>query len=241
MKSEEFYSDLYRRDRNYGLGGAYDSRVISCIRRAHPVFSERIRILDVGCGRGALLARLREKLGRIGYKDVQVSGIDISEDALREAQAAGVQVRKVDVEQDPLPFEDGSFEVVLCYHVIEHIIRTDELFQECRRVLKPRGILIVETPNIAWLFNRFMLLFGMPPLCVESSAHKNTYGIWFGPLKEHLGKFDVAGHVRAFTLPSLTDCAVSNGLRVVSRYGEDRLLRIFPSISRNIGLVLTKD
>ena len=241
MKSEDFYSSLYLRDRTYGLGGAYDARILSRIQRAFPNRSGRIRILDVGCGKGELLARLRSKLGPLGYSDIRLCGVDISEPALREAQAQGIEVKKADIDGNPLPFGDEAFDVVLCYHVIEHVLYTDELFLECRRVLKPGGTFIVETPNIAWLFNRFLLLFGMSPLCVESSARKNTYGVWFGPLKRHLGKFDVAGHVRAFTLPGLSDCAIANGFRVASAYGQDRVLGVFPSLARNIGLVLTKE
>jgi SAM-dependent methyltransferase len=61
--------------------------------------------------------------------------------------------RKLDVEQ--LPFEDGSFDLILCNHVLEHVADTDRAMRELARCLTPTGHLIAQTPyvpNMKWTF-----------------------------------------------------------------------------------------
>ena len=47
---------------------------------------------------------------------------------------------------DALPFEDGSFDTVLCTQVIEHVRTPNAVIAECARVLRPGGVLIVTAP-----------------------------------------------------------------------------------------------
>lgn len=65
------------------------------------------------------------------------------------------------VETDRFPYEDASFDVLLFCEIIEHL-QTDPLqvMKEIKRVLKPDGILVLTTPNVARLDNRLRLLAG---------------------------------------------------------------------------------
>jgi len=63
----------------------------------------------------------------------------------------------------PLPFKSGSFTGAVSLEVIEHLINHELFLKEIYRILKPRGWLIMSTPNIAWWGYRLMMLGGNPP------------------------------------------------------------------------------
>jgi len=94
--------------------------------------------LDLGCGDGRLSAELRAE---------ELVAADVSQVALERARARLPSARTVLVAPDgPLPFEDGSFELVLCAETIEHVRDVQLLLSEVRRVLRPGGRLAVTTP-----------------------------------------------------------------------------------------------
>ncbi len=99
------------------------------------------RALDLGCGAGAFTAILAARC-------VSVIGIDVAEAALRRARAAhpGLDFRLAPLDGD-LPLEDSSFDVVWASEVIEHVSDTARWLSEVRRVLAPRGRLLVTTPD----------------------------------------------------------------------------------------------
>jgi len=94
--------------------------------------------LDLGCGDGRLSAELRAE---------ELVAADVSQVALERARARLPSARTVLVAPDgPLPFEDGSFELVLCAETIEHVRDVQLLLSEVRRVLRPGGRLAITTP-----------------------------------------------------------------------------------------------
>ena len=98
------------------------------------------RALDLGCGRGDFTA----SLARAG---AEVVGVDVAESALARARAAhpGLAFSLVPLE-GPLPFADSTFSLVWASEVIEHIADTARWLSEVRRVLVPRGRLLLTTP-----------------------------------------------------------------------------------------------
>ncbi len=98
------------------------------------------RILEVGCGGGALLAFLE---GR-GHEAV---GVDILEEAVRLAAEAAPSSRVVLARADDLPFADGSFDRLVSHHLVEHLDDLPAALREWRRVLRPGGSLAICTPN----------------------------------------------------------------------------------------------
>jgi len=76
------------------------------------------------------------------------TGVDVAEAALRRARSRhpGVEFQLVPLD-GPLPFEDGSFELVWTSEVIEHVADTARWLSEVRRVLAPGGRLLVTTPS----------------------------------------------------------------------------------------------
>lgn len=99
-------------------------------------------VLDAGCGEGETLARL-DSLPRRG-----TVAVDLSERAVRHVRGriswADVSVANV----DELPFGDGSFDLVLCLEVLEHLAEPEAALEELARV--SRGNVVVSVPHEPW-------------------------------------------------------------------------------------------
>ncbi len=94
--------------------------------------------LDLGCGDGRLTGELRAE---------RVTGADVSEVALQRARGRLPEAAFVQVAPDePLPFADAGFDLVLCAETLEHVRDVQGLLSELRRVLAPGGRLAVTTP-----------------------------------------------------------------------------------------------
>jgi len=98
------------------------------------------RILEIGCGRGAILSFL-QKLGHA------VHGIDLDPKAVLECNDSYPGIEAQVASGDALPFEAHMFDVVLSLDVFEHIRDSNRHLREVRRVLKPGGNYLLQTPN----------------------------------------------------------------------------------------------
>jgi ubiquinone/menaquinone biosynthesis C-methylase UbiE len=119
-------------------------------------------LLDVGCGYGGIAATLRDTLGI-----ERVHGVDIDEDVIDEARGKGVEAVHADVGAGPLPFEDGRFDLLTCFGMLDYLPWYDVAVREFSRVLVPGGVIAVALPNLAAWHNRLSLLFGYQPRDVE--------------------------------------------------------------------------
>ena len=139
------------------------------------------KLLDLGCGQ---LQRLTlAAANRIGTTKLPY-GID-----LNYYDSDEVKVRVRDLE-DPLPFADNVFDVVIASQIIEHLKGTDQLIRETYRVLKPKGYAVFSTPNLAAWHNILYLSLGKQP--GVTTASEEMY-----PWKER------PGHLRVFTATEL--------------------------------------
>jgi SAM-dependent methyltransferase len=140
-----FYDRAYReageRDacwRELGARGKADH-----VERLLPTRPERL--VEIGCGDGALLA----ELGRRGAAGA-LAGFDVSDEAVRAARARGLaQVEPFDGHR--LPVGDGAFDVALVSHVLEHVDDPPALLREAARVAPT---VVVEVPLEASLSGR---------------------------------------------------------------------------------------
>jgi SAM-dependent methyltransferase len=97
------------------------------------------RLLDVGCGDGLFLVRMRE----LGW---EVQGIEPDRAAASVAQSVhGLPVLTSAIEEASLA--ESSFDVITLGHVIEHVYDPVAVLRRCGRLLKPGGTLVVVTPN----------------------------------------------------------------------------------------------
>lgn len=112
------------------------------------------RVLDVGCGGGFF----SEELARIGFT---VGGIDPSagsiEAARGHAAAAGFEIDYRVGTGEQLPYDDDTFDVVVCCDVLEHVDDLDRVVRESARVLRPGGLYLYDTINRTWLSKLFLI------------------------------------------------------------------------------------
>jgi len=119
----------------------------SCIEKLINKVEDKFAV-DLGIGTGLFTKILREK----GYK---VIGIDISDEMLKIAKNRGFEVIKHDL-NEPLPFNDESFDFVFSMTSIEFLKNPENLFEEVKRVLKKDGEFLLITLNSLslWAFVR---------------------------------------------------------------------------------------
>ena len=139
---------------------------------------EPVRVLDIGCGRANLLKAFKRN-------DCQCFGVERS-DFPEDAELEGITIYKqnlLDIE-----FEKNSFDIVVIWHVLEHLTDPASTLKKVGKILKPDGKLIVAVPNFGGLQSRLF------------SKH------WF-----HL---DLPRHTYHFTQQSLQSIANNAGLAV---------------------------
>ncbi len=102
-------------------------------------------ILDVGCSYGWFL----EAAAQRGWR---ATGVEATDATARDARASGIDVRTGTLDQTELP--DASFDVVCLWDVLEHVPAVDDFLAQVRRVLKPGGLLALQSPNIASVMAR---------------------------------------------------------------------------------------
>ena len=135
------YADFERRFR-----GSREE-ITGHLARYIPLFSTGSEVLDIGCGRGEFLALLRDS-GR------RPLGLDLSDSMLEEARGRGLDCVKADALEFLKARAAASLDGVFSSQVIEHFepgyLR--RVVAECFRVLKPEGVLLLETINPLSLF-----------------------------------------------------------------------------------------
>jgi SAM-dependent methyltransferase len=135
------------------------------------------RCLDVGCGSGNSYAP------ELAARSASYAGVDVSANAVAAARAAGLDAQVI-ADAAELPFDDDSFDLVLCIEVFEHLFSPDRAAAEIFRVLRPGGQLVASVPNAAYWRLRANLLVGVwDELSLERP--------WRDP------------HIRFFTVPTL--------------------------------------
>lgn len=116
------------------------------VRDAMKPYVERCKglgtVIDVGCGRGEFLALCRDE-------GIDARGFDTNERSVADLEARGLEAKVAGVPECFAGFAAGSVGAVLAAHVVEHLDAATlfSLFAEAKRVLKPGGLLMIETPN----------------------------------------------------------------------------------------------
>ena len=116
---------------------------------AEPRSSDWRTYLDIGSGRGDLIARVTARF------PMQASACDYTA-GLMELPGQAVDVANLNHED--LPYADASFDVVTATEVIEHLEDFRRIVREIQRVLKPGGVRVLSTPNVLNLNSRLRFL-----------------------------------------------------------------------------------
>ena len=111
-----------------------------------------IRFLDIGCGCGTLMQKVQQRLQSRGYESIP-SGIEVSKQLASIAQEkiaefGGKVLVQGSVDGVAL-LKSGSIDLVVMSSFLEHEFQPLRLFRELRRVLDPRGSIVLKVPNFA--------------------------------------------------------------------------------------------
>ena len=151
------------------------------------------RVLDLGCGDGALLAHLQAERGCTGY------GIEFDDSNVHACVRRGVNVLQLNLEDGLAIFEDNSFAVVLEIDTLQHLRNAEVMLRETARIGR-QGI--VAFPNFAHWPNRLSILQGRMPVT------KRLPYQWYD-----------TPNIRVGTFKDFEVLALKNKLRILDSFG----------------------
>jgi ubiquinone/menaquinone biosynthesis C-methylase UbiE len=99
------------------------------------------KVLDVGCGEGYMKYFFDKS------PDLEWHGVEQWDERRELCKSLGYQVYNLDINEQSLPFDNGTFDVVIASHVVEHLSNMDYAVREMDRVLKTGGILLIAVPS----------------------------------------------------------------------------------------------
>lgn len=143
---KEQLKEYYQTDTEYfdNLDGNFYNNVDEYTQLLQPEYFKNKKVLDAGCGSGAFAHWITENYGS------EVTGVDLSPYAIAEANRK-YKGKFIVGDISELPFKARTFDTVLLYDVLEHVIYPHNVFAELRRVLKKNGHIIIVSPNM--MFN----------------------------------------------------------------------------------------
>ena len=196
---------------------------------------------DIGCGRGEWLELLRDK----GH---YARGMDINQDMLKACFELGLDVALKDGIASLKEFSDASLAVITAFHVVEHIpfAQLRVLVEHAYRVLRPGGLLILETPNPE------NIVMGTNNFYLDPTHQKPIPRQLLSFIPEYCG-FDYVKVLRLNESPENLDipnisphysilCGVSPDYAVLAQKGGSEKLRteLAPLLKQDYGLSLSK-
>ncbi len=164
------------------------------------------RVLDLGCGDGALLDLLKRERGCTGY------GVEIADANVLACVQRGVDVIQLNLDEGLAMFDDNSFDVVLQIDTLQHLRNTETMLVETARVGR---VGIVAFPNFAHWPNRLAVLRGRMPV-----TRRLPYQWYDTP------------NIRVGTFKDFEVLATKNKLSILDAFGlqDDREVRVLPNV-----------
>lgn len=192
--------------------GAVDlnlANICGALREAAPVES----ILDLGCDDGLNTLTFAAAVGAR-----RVIGVEVVEDRAEIAAKQGIKVHVASL-NDAIPLPEASVDAVVSNQVIEHLADTDRFVEEIHRVLRPGGLAVISTENLASWHNVGALVFGWQPFSLTNVSHRS--GGLGNPIALHRGESFAKAweHLRVFAYRGLRELFELNGFTVAKVLG----------------------
>lgn len=155
------------------------------------------RIIDLSAGIGIVAKRITE------HYDCEMTVNEINRSCLKQLKRLDVKVKSFDLDTGKrLPLDDGAYDAVLSLVTLEHIMNTEALIEEMRRIMADDGRLYLSVPNYASILHMIPLLKGRA---------------FHDPL-DPLDRYEFYAHVRYFTYRTLIELFRSFDLFVDTVY-----------------------
>jgi SAM-dependent methyltransferase len=153
------------------------------------------KLLDMGCGQGSVLHRLRD------YHDVY--GLEFDEGARTIALQRGLRCEPIDLNNaEDIPY-DQCFDYILISEVCEHLLDPRNAFKVAFKRIKKGGVFLVTVPNSIPLFVRANLILGRTNPWIHYPSQDT----------------EITGHIRFYTFASLKALAEQEGFQLISSRG----------------------
>ncbi len=180
-----------------------DTATMDALARLVPQGS---RVLDLGCGDGAMLAHLQQTRACSGY------GIEIDDANVLACVKRGVNVIQLNLDAGLTMFDDASFDVVLQIDTLQHLRNAQTMLRETARVGR---IGIVAFPNFGHWPNRLAVLMGRMPVT------KRLPYQWYD-----------TPNIRVGTFADFEELAERNQLKIADSFGlqDRRVVRTAPNL-----------
>ena len=164
------------------------------------------RVLDLGCGNGAMLSYLQRERGCTGY------GVEIDDANVLACVQRGVDVIQLNLDEGLAMFGDNSFDVVLQIDTLQHLRNAETMLQETARIGRSG---IVAFPNFAHWPNRLSVLRGRMPVTRHLPYQ------WYD-----------TPNIRVGTFKDFEVLATKNRLRILDAFGLDngQIVRRLPNL-----------
>lgn len=178
---------------------------------------KKFKILDIGGNTGVISKMLQDK----GFN---VTVADISKEALKTCKKKKLKTLNFDF-NDLFPINDKSYDLIIAGEVIEHILDVELFLNECNRILKEDGYVVITTPNLATFKDRIRFLFGKMPRQIN-------------PHHKYLKL-----HIRQFTYSSLKESLNISGfnlLKFKSNYFVINIIKNKPIFIRSLAVLFPK-
>ena len=191
---------------------ARDNFIIDLIRRMQEREGRALQVTELSIGEGHLSRLLCESCD-IELLCAEISPRRIESVKRRLSASPHLAEKKVtfvecnfDTQFDALPA--SASDVVIALDILEHVFDVFGFIANCHRILRPGGLLLLRTPNVAFIRHRVGLLFGRLPITAS----------WFGPLGEMKAWRDNygwdGGHLHLFTIPILRKLLQEQGFLI---------------------------
>jgi SAM-dependent methyltransferase len=217
IRSATFYERDYFHGRKSGRDKRFDHRVRKAARwlRSAMDLGPTRSVLDVGCSLGYVVAAGRE-LG------LDAAGSDISEYAVDVCRKRGLRAEVGTLDHQPFP--EGSFDLVVMKHVLEHTPEPKVALAELRRILSPEGRVLIAVPDLNYwkgLYRRRTYRYFRP----DDLGQQHYVYYTTGALRRLLESngFDVLVTSKAYFRPQLAKRSILNAATEAVRYAGLRI------------------
>jgi len=170
------------------------ARILASIPRDR----KTLRLLDIGTTPFTIFIKER-------YPQYDVWSLDRTPLLEARCTAHGVRLRICDLDNEPLPFDEEFFDLIIFTEVLEHVFAPpNQVLSGIRRILRPEGKLVISVPNIACLDNRIKLLMGISVL--ESANHQLNKDWVHGH-----------GHIHEYTMKEMVGVLENCGFQILRK------------------------